>query len=339
MTNQSRALASLGEFGWLKHLLPKLYWPPSLHSQLWIGPGDDAGVLGITRRKSLVATTDTMVEGVHFDRRWGRWESLGEKIISVNLSDLAAMGDVKPLAALVTAGFPGGIPVGLVDKLYKGMHKCAKRWKTGFLGGDTVGSPRGIFLSVTLLGEADPRTLIRREGARAGDWLATTGPLGLAGAGLEVLQSKQTHLSWTRPLLQSFLHPQPRFKAGALLGRHVWATSMMDCSDGLAASAKLLAEASATGMKIDVTRLPKVPALERWAQRQRREASAYALYGGEDYELIFTLAPARWAAVHRALPRAAVIGEVRPKAEGCWTEDGARRRPLEGYGYAHFAKK
>src|SRR5580704_9291369 len=95
-------IKSIGEFGWLKKLLPKLYWPASLNSQLCIGPGDDAGVLRISPGKVLVATTDAMVEGVHFERKWFPWKSLGEKIMAVKLSDLAAMGDVKPLAALVT---------------------------------------------------------------------------------------------------------------------------------------------------------------------------------------------------------------------------------------------
>src|SRR4051794_15968891 len=102
-----KRLSALGEFGWLKSLLPRLYWPSSLNSQLCIGPGDDAGVLKLSSGRVLVATTDAMVEGIHFERKWFSWQDLGEKILAVNLSDLAAMGEVKPLAALVTAAFPG----------------------------------------------------------------------------------------------------------------------------------------------------------------------------------------------------------------------------------------
>ena len=137
-----RKLSNLGEFGWLKKLLPRLYWPASLNSQLCIGAGDDAGVLRITSGHVMVATTDAMVEGIHFERKWFPWQRLGEKILAVNLSDLAAMGAVKPLAALITAAFPGDTPVDYVDKFYKGLEGCAQRWKTGLLGGDTVGSRR-----------------------------------------------------------------------------------------------------------------------------------------------------------------------------------------------------
>src|SRR5258706_9114095 len=122
-----KKMAELGEFGWLKKLLPRLYWPPSLRSQLCIGPGDDAGVLRISPGKVLVATTDAMVEGIHFETKWLSWEDLGYKVLAVNLSDLAAMGDVTPVAALVTASFPGDTSVDTVDKLYKGLKRCAQR--------------------------------------------------------------------------------------------------------------------------------------------------------------------------------------------------------------------
>jgi thiamine-monophosphate kinase len=150
-----------------------------------------------------------MVEGRHFERRWFPWRDLGEKVLAVNLSDLAAMGDVKPLAALVTAAFPGDTPVDNVDKFYKGLESCAQRWKTGLLGGDTVGSRKDWFISVTVFGEANPKGLIRRSGARVGDYLVTTGPLGLAGAGLEVLQQRKQKLAWTRPLIQAFSRRTP----------------------------------------------------------------------------------------------------------------------------------
>jgi thiamine-monophosphate kinase len=331
-----KKLASLGEFGWLKKLLPRLYWPIELKSQLCIGAGDDAGVLRISPGKVLVATTDAMVEGVHFERKWFSWEALGYKIMAVNLSDLAAMGGVKPLAALVTAGFPGDTPVGNVDKIYKGMKNCAQKWKTGFLGGDTVGSKKGIFISVTLFGEARPRDLVKRSGARPGDYLATTGPLGLAGAGLEVLQSGKSGLSWTRPLVEAFSHPQPRFAAGAILGCERLATSLIDSSDGLEASVKLLAEASGVGVEIDLTRLTIPDPLSRWSHARRCHPWDYALRGGEDYELIFTVRPRHWPLVKRQLPQAAVIGRILPKRQGVWGVLPGRRFPLKGYGFSHF---
>src|SRR5262249_30536851 len=159
---------------------------------------------------------------------------------AVNLSDLAAMGKVKPLAALITAAIPGDTPVNSVDNFYKGLNKCARLWKTGFLGGGTVGSKRDWVVSADFIGGASPKELVQRRGARAGDWIAATGLMGLAAAGLEILQSGRKGGSWTQPLLKAFCRPQPRFAAGAILASKQWATSLMDASDGLEASVRLL---------------------------------------------------------------------------------------------------
>jgi thiamine-monophosphate kinase len=156
---------------------------------------------------------------------------------------------------------------------------------------------------------------------------------------LEVLQKKQRDRAWTAPLVRAFSRPEPRFVQGRLLARHDWATSLMDCSDGLEASARLLAEASGVGVELDLRQLPASAALARWAQAQKKPAWSYALQGGEDYELIFTTPAARWPRLHRALPQTRVIGRVRHAREKitALTPDGARL-PLEGYGFAHFKK-
>lgn len=337
MTKHDR-LSSLGEFGWLKQLLPRLYWPASLNSQLCIGPGDDAGVLGITPKRVLVATTDAMIEGVHFERRWFSWRDLGEKLLAINLSDLAAMGRVKPLAALVTAALPGDTTVDSVNKFYLGLNTCAQRWKTGFLGGDTVGSKRDWFVSATLLGEADPKELVGRGGAQEGDLLAVIGPLGWASAGLEVLQTGKKSWPWTRPLVQAFCRPVPRFAAGALLGGKQLATSLIDASDGLEASVRLLAEASKLGAELDLDSVPVAPALKRWAEYRQRKVWEYVLRGGEDYALIFTVTPSNWHAVKRQLPDASLIGRMVSKKLGSYALLGKKRSPLKSYGYSHFKK-
>ena len=332
-----KKLSSLGEFGWLKKLLPRLYSPASLISQLCIGPGDDAGAIRISSGKVLVATTDAMVEGIHFERKWFSWGNLGYKILAVNLSDLAAMGNVKPLSALITAAFPGDTSVDTVNKFYKGLESCAQRWKTSLLGGDTVGSKRDWFVSVTVLGEASPHDLIRRSGAKAGDYLVITGDLGLAAAGLEVLQSGKAGLSWVKPLVRSFSRPEPRFAAGQVLGRHHWATSLMDISDGLEASVRLLAETSGTGAEVELVRLPIPKVLSRWARMRGRHPWDYALKGGEDYELLCTVRPKDWDVVRRRIPGVVRVGKILPKGKGLWAVLPGTRRPLKGYGFSHFS--
>ena len=319
-------LSQVGEFGWLKKLLPRLYWPSSLYSQLCIGAGDDAGALRITQGKVLIATTDTLVEGVHFARKWFPARDLGEKLLAVNLSDLAAMGNVRPLAALVTVSLPGDTTVDSVNNFYKGLLSCAQRWKVGFLGGDTVGSKRDWVVSATLLGEADPRELIQRSGAGVGDVIGVLGPLGLAAAGLEVLRKGQKP-AWVRPLIDAFSRPQPQLEAGALLGQKHLASSLIDASDGLEASLRLLSEASKVGVELEPEAIPVHPALKRWAGIQRKDPLGYVFRGGEDYALVFTVPPARWATVRRLLPRAQKIGRIVAKGRGI---------VLKSYGYAHF---
>jgi len=335
----STKLSNVGEFGFLKKLLPQLYWPKSLGSQLHIGPGDDAGAVQLKKNHVLVATTDAMVEHRHFERAWFPWMDLGYKALAVNLSDLAAMGAVRPLAALITAGFPGDTAVESVDKFYEGLENCAQAWEIGLLGGDTVGSSKDWFISVTVLGEARPAGLVKRSGARSGDYIVTSGPLGLAAAGLEVLQKNQRALPWTAPLVRSFSRPQPRFALAQALGTRQWATSLMDCSDGLEACMRHLGEASGTGMRLDLSRLPHAPALQRWAMKQKKTSWSYALKGGEDYELIFTVPPAVWPRLRCLYPSVTVIGSVRPRHEGLQaiTPEG-KLLSLQGYGFAHFKK-
>ena len=154
-----------------------------------------------------------------------------------------------------------------------------------------------------------------------------TGPLGLAGAGLEVLQSGKSGLRWTSPLVSAFSRPQPRFKAGSLLGRNHLATSLMDCSDGLEASVRILTEASRAGAEIDWPHVPITPALARWAKYKKRHPLDYARVGGEDYELIFTVHPSNWSRVKRLIPSAVRIGRIVQRGKG---------QNLKSYGYSHF---
>ena len=258
--------------------------------------------------------------------------------MAVNLSDLAAMGAVQPVAALVTVALPGDTSVDFVDKFYRGLKRTAERHKVGFLGGDTVGSSRDIVLSATLLGEADRAQLIKRSGARKGDLIAVCGPLGLAAAGLEILQQGKAKTAWMNPLLSAFLRPQPQFSAASVLAAQHWATSLIDASDGLAASVRLLGENSKLGVEVDLESLPVAPALKRWAAQQDRDPAEYVLHGGEDYALVFTVQDIHWPEVKRTIPEARTIGRMVAAQQGYWAIGARRKIQLKGYGYAHFKK-
>jgi len=333
---KSRRLSAVGEFGWLKKLLPRLYWPSALRPHLCIGPGDDAGALRITPGRVLVATTDTLVEGIHFEHKWMSPRDLGHKLLAVNLSDLAAMGRVKPLAVLVTVSMPGDTLVDSLNNFYQGLRGCAQRWKIGFLGGDTVGSRGSWTVSATVLGEAHPNELIQRGGAKAGDLIAVIGPLGLATAGLEIVQSGARRAPWMAPLITALCRPQPLLDSAQYLSPSRGVTSLIDASDGLEASVKLLSECSGLGAELQLSHIPVSRALDRWARIRKRNPLSYIVPGGEDYALIFTVRSKDWPMLHSRLPQAKMIGRMVPKGHGCTALSNGQRISLKNYGYAHF---
>jgi thiamine-monophosphate kinase len=282
-------VGALGEWGLLKRYLPSL--GRGLSRRVTVGPGDDAAVVTAGGGRWAL-TTDMLVEGVHFRREWTSGEDLGHKALAVNLSDLAAMGSVIPAFGMVSMGITPKTPVNYVDRFYRGLRALASEHGFSIVGGDTVRSGR-LTVSVAALGRfrAGRRPLLR-SGAEAGDVLMVTGSLGAAAAGLEALQGHrgQNATSSDRAYLTSrLLRPRPRLDMGRRLGESPGVHSLMDSSDGLWTSVRLLGQSSRVGVVVEVDRLPLSPALVRWAGPRR--AHALALTGGEDYELVLTASP------------------------------------------------
>ena len=250
-----------------------------------LGIGDDAATWPATGGTVQVATTDTLVEGIHFRLDWTSPADLGWKALAVNLSDLAAMG-ATPGRALVSIAVDAARR-GLVLDVARGLRSLAEQTGTRVVGGDTVRSPGPLVINVALVGEADPARLLRRDAARPGDLVAVTGRLGAAAAGLAVLSAGQGPLDpGAAPLLAAHHRPFPRLTAGQLLATR-GVRCAIDISDGLASEASHLARASRVGIEIDVGRVPLAPAAVRLlGERRSREL---ALTGGEDYELLFTV--------------------------------------------------
>lgn len=252
-----------------------------------LGIGDDAATWPATPGTVQVATTDLLVEGVHFRLDWTSPADLGWKALAVNLSDLAAMG-ATPGRALVSIAVDAARR-GLVLEVARGLRSLAEQTGTRVVGGDTVRSPGPLVINVALVGEADPARLLRRDAARPGDLVAVTGRLGAAAAGLALLSERTGPLDpAAAPLLAAHHRPFPRLTAGQLLVAH-GVRCAIDISDGLASEASHLARASRVGIQIDVGRVPLAPAAVRLlGERRSREL---ALTGGEDYELLFTFDP------------------------------------------------
>jgi len=354
-------LRQLGEWGLIRRIQTSLFFPA--RSGLLLGMGDDAAVLRIAPGKSLLLATDLLVEGVDFDLAFSSYDQIGYKALAANLSDIAAMGGLARYF-LVSLALPSWTSVSAVDQLYRGMHRLAKRFEVALIGGDTSSSLRGLFLNLVVAGEIEPSRLVRRSGARIGDHIFVTGTLGDSRAGLEILKlhaSRHTsqvkknregkRATWnTRratqnvqhaALVQRHLYPAPRLTEGRLIASKGLATAMMDLSDGLASDLHRLCESSRVGAVIDLASLPVSSPLFRYAKMKGKEPSEYALAGGEDFELLFTVSSTRSKRLiqlrQRGRMKVTQIGQIRPRREGIMliTKEG-RRRALKEEGYEHF---
>jgi len=271
-----------GEFELIARLAALFGTPPD-----GLGIGDDAATWPATGDTVQVATTDMLIEGIHFRLDWTSPEDLGWKALAVNLSDLAAMG-ATPGRALVSIAVDAARR-GLVLEVARGLQSLAEQTGTRVVGGDTVRSPGPLVINVALVGEADPARLLRRDVARPGDFVAVTGRLGGSSAALALLSERTGPLDPdAAPLLAAHHRPFPRLTAGQHLVAH-GVRCAIDISDGLASEASHLARASQVGIEIDVDRVPLEPAAVRLLGEPR--SRELALTGGEDYELLFTFDP------------------------------------------------
>jgi thiamine-monophosphate kinase len=319
----------------------------SMPSWVVIGPGDDAAVIRPERGTFDVVTTDAQVEGVHFDRRFVTAHAIGHRAMAVNLSDLAAMG-ASPRAALLSLALPSSLDVADFEQLVDGVLAVAATHRVTLIGGNITQTSGPLTLDVTAIGSAKPRRVLTRAGARPGDDVYITGTLGEAAVGLQRLQAAARTGIASRSLGEGemadscvvrYLRPQPRVRAGMLLGRNRAASSCMDVSDGLADCVRQVAEASGVGIALDSSAIP-VPSEVRDAQiRRGGDPLEPALSGGDDYELFFTVRPAhrgRLRAVCQQLGDLPItrIGVV-TKGRELLMRDADGTRPLPT-GYEHF---
>jgi thiamine-monophosphate kinase len=323
-------VSEFGERALIERISARLTSPP------WvvIGPGDDAAVIEPERGTLDVLTTDALVEGIHFDRRFCPTDAVGHKALAVNLSDLAAMG-ASPRAALLSLILPDTLPMSDVDRLMDGLLALAARHKVALVGGNITKSPGPLMVDVAAIGAVRRRRVLSRAGARPGDEVYVTGSIGAGAAGLAAFRANEE-----LPSAQArYLRPEPRVRAGVLLGRNRAASAAIDLSDGLAEGIRQVANASGVGMLIDAATLPIDEETRRWYARRGADVVDASLAGGDDYELLFTVRPVqrgRFRAVRRLLGDLPItkIGVVtKDKALVLKTPDGERELPL---GFAHF---
>jgi thiamine-monophosphate kinase len=335
-------IRQLGELGLIRRLRDA---SSSLHGPGVItGIGDDAAVLAPTPGSVLLATTDLVVEDVHFRRASASPRDIGWKAMAVNLSDIAAMGGI-PRWALVALALPASAAVEDVEACYAGMREAAAPHGVAIVGGDTSSSPGGWVINVTLLGEhgGTPRL---RSMARPGDAIAVTGTLGRSAAGLADLGRAPGSVpglgaSAAAELRAVHLRPTARVAEGAWLGAHPAVHALMDCSDGLATDLGHICRESGVAARIALDRLPISPAVLEAGRVLGGDPIAWATGGGEDYELLLTCEVGAASALVEGLRDATgtsltVIGEIDRGAPGVVWIDASGTAVAVPAGYEHF---
>jgi thiamine-monophosphate kinase len=289
----TQTVRDIGEFGLIAVLQATLSPEVAAGPDLELGIGDDAAVWTPTPGESVVVTTDSLVEGVHFRLDWTDRRSLGHKSLAVNLSDLAAMG-AAPKLATISLGLTGDEFVKDLKDLYRGIDQLAAPHGVVVAGGDIVASPGGLAIHVTVLGETRAGRVLKRSGAQVGDLICVSGTIGASAAGylilLEGTDGPHAGMASADLLIGAHLRPQPRIALGKLLIEK-GATAAMDLSDGLLGDLpKMLTMSQVRGF-VDLRKLPVAAAVKAIFPEEWPEM---ALRGGEDYELLFTIPPDRF---------------------------------------------
>ncbi|HEY96151.1 MAG TPA: thiamine-phosphate kinase [Dehalococcoidia bacterium] len=307
---------------------------PSSQPELILGIGDDAAAWQGDPSMQL-ATSDTLVQDIHFILEFISWEELGWKAMAVNLSDIAAMGGL-PRYALVSLSLPTSTEIDSVTDLYRGMIELSGRFDTIIAGGNISTAPQ-VIINITVLGNTEKeKHILTRSGARIGDKIAVTGHLGASAAGLKILKEKIRLNSESEKILkQAFLRPNPRIQEGQILVEK-GVRSAIDISDGLIADLGHICKASKVGARINTSRIPVHPEV---TSNFGEDTLALALSGGEDYELLFT-APIEIInnVKHTVSCPVTIIGDITDDFPGevVVMDDKGYRLSLKSSGWKHF---
>jgi len=294
-----------------------------------VGIGDDCSVLRIPAGHEALVTTDFSLEGVHFRREWHPAKSVGHRCLARGLSDIAAMGG-EPLAAFLSLAIPARLSQKWVDEFLAGLLALARQFSVVLAGGDTASSPAGILADVTVIGSVPKGKAILRSGARPGDLVYVTGALGGAAATLDLFYSGAAKL---KPASSpSHFFPSPRIEVARVLREKNIARSMIDISDGLSTELSHICNESGVGAEIQEQELP----CAKIGSPSRAVEPAFALNGGDDYELLFTASPL--TRVPRKLVGVSItrVGTITRKKRMCLVLGDGSVTELQPHGWEHF---
>ena len=320
-TPHRTSLADLGEFGLIDRLTEgfKIHNPSTLK-----GVGDDAAVMDFKNKKTVVST-DLLIEGVHFDLSYVPLKHLGYKSVVVNVSDIYAM-NATATQITVSIAVSNRFPLEALEEFYAGIRLACEHYKVDLVGGDTTSSTRGLIISVTAIGEVEASDLVYRNGAQPNDLVVLTGDIGGAYMGLQILErekavfqvnpNSQPDIEMYSYILERQLKPEARKDIPPLLKQlGVKPTAMMDVSDGLSSELLHICKQSGVGCRLYEDKIPLDPQVISTCEEFNLDSTTIALSGGEDYELLFTIAQADYDKI-KGNPNFSVIGYITDKEEG-----------------------
>jgi thiamine-monophosphate kinase len=327
-------LSDLGEFGLIKHLASHIKTALDSTER---GIGDDAAVIDKGDHYSLI-TTDMLMEGVHFDLSYAPLKHLGYKAAVVNFSDIYAMNGT-PTEMVVSLGLSNRFSLEAVEELYAGIIQAAALYGVDIVGGDTVSSKSGLVIGITVTGKVDKDKVVYRSGAKNKDLVVVSGDLGAAYMGLQILEREkavfestpgvQPDLEGNDYILERQLKPEARKDVVNILAQlGVKPTSMIDISDGLASDIKHICDQSNLGVHIYEDKIPIDPTVVTSAEEFHLDPTLCALSGGEDYELLFTIAQSDYEKL-KGNPNFTFIGHM---------EEGSGAQLIARDGTAHEIK-
>lgn len=346
MSEQRTELGQLGEFGLIDHLTNK--FTNNLATTVK-GVGDDAAVIFISEEESLLVSTDFLLEGVHFNLMYMPLKHLGYKSVAVNVSDICAMNGTAEQIT-VSIAVSSRFPVEALEELYEGIRLACEHYKIDLVGGDTSSSLTGLMISVTAIGRAKSNEITYRSGAKEHDLLVVTGDLGGAYMGLQVLErekevfkaspSIQPDLDGHDYIIERQLKPEARKDIiGFLKALDVVPTSMIDISDGLASEILHLCKASNVGCHVYDEKIPIDAQTSIVAIDFNLDPHTCALNGGEDYELLFTVAQSDFEKI-KGNPNMTIIGHITDSSDGIYYVDkNGAAIELAAQGWNHFKEK
>lgn len=325
------------EFEFIKRITPA----KKNQRSVLVGIGDDAAVYEAEQGFEQVVCVDTMVEGIHFRKDTLLPAHIGYKALAINISDLAAMG-AEPLYYLVSIAIPSDWTEDEIDDIYRGMSQLAETYKMDLLGGDTVSTDDKLVISVTAIGHVEKGRALLRSRAKPGDVVFVTGDVGHSAAGLQLLLEFGVHGQFTsneKILVRKHQRPLPQIEAGRCFTLSQSRIALNDISDGLASEAHEIAEASAVTLIIEADKIPTGTELDGYSREKQLE---YALFGGEDFQLIGTVQHKEWQRLKDTCENQGVmltaIGYVQEGEADVVLMDNGKKRRVDKKGYNHFKK-